>query len=73
MANSTTLPIRARTVEEIIASRTGGRPWSEITDRAERMRLFRSARKTQEYEKRCIALNQEQQNKTNTGEPNVNG
>jgi len=73
MANSTTLPIRARTIDEIIASRTGGRLYSEITDRAERMRLYRSARKTQEYEQRCIALKQENPNPTNTGGPHANG
>jgi hypothetical protein len=71
MANSTTLPIRARTIDEIIASRTGGRTYSQITDRAERMRLYRSAQATQKYEQRCLALKQE--NQKNTGGPHVNG
>lgn len=72
MANSTTLPIRARTIDEIIASYTDGRPLDEF-DRFERMRLYRSARATQEYEKRCIALKQENQNQKNTGGPHANG
>jgi len=71
MAYSTTTPIRARTIDEIIAGYTNGRPLAEF-DRFDRMRLYRSARATQEYEKRCIAL-KENQNPTNTGGPHVNG